>query len=420
MHPKTETQSGISSSHPSIDGTIAKSHSSSTSINSVLDFAAIIKTSQTLSSAIQLEDLLSQFTQIILQNSGADRCALVLPNVEGVWEVRAIATPEGAQLHHNSLQDNPHVPTKLIYYVKNTQEVVRIDDCETDLPVVDEHLIQCAPKSILCLPILNQGHLIGILSLENQLTRGVFTPDRIETLQLLTSQAAISLENARLYQQVAAYSYTLEAEVERKTQALHDQNQALEQALHELQHTQTQLIHAEKMSSLGQLVGGIAHEINNPVNFIMGNIAHAKSYFADLMSLLNLYQQEYPHPTAAIAARCEAIDLDFLMQDISKTFKSMEMGSDRIRQIVLSLVTKTGQISIQIANTHSFIPEAMQNQIFNPFFTTKPIGQGAGLGLSVSYAIIQQHQGILTVQSQPAMGTEFQIQIAQSLHPTPV
>ncbi|MGL5060881.1 MAG: ATP-binding protein, partial [Microcoleus sp.] len=504
-----ETFRTIAAPYCSIHASTQTGHSSSTSsVNVALDFAAILKASQSLSSTIQLDDLLHQLTQIILQNSGADRCALILPNAERVWEVRAIATPENTQLCHDPLQDNPDLPTKLIYYVKNTKAVAIVDDCKTDLPVIDDYLTQRRPKSILCLPILNQGNLIGILYLKNRLTSGVFTRDRIATLQLLTRQAAIALENARLYQQVATYSQTLEAEVERKTQTLHQQNQALEQALQQVRQTQAQLIHAEKMSSLGQMVAGIAHEINNPVNFIKGNIEHTQSYFADLVSLLSLYQQEYLKPTDAIAAKSEEIDLDFLIQDISQILSSMKIGTDRIQKIVLSLrsfarldeaklkkvdihegiestllivqhrcqpsdkqpqiqvvkdygtlptvtcypsqlnqvflhifnnaidairenttsdttpeirirtrVAESGQIRIQIANTHSFVPEEIQTQIFNPFFTTKPVGQGAGLGLSVSYSIIQKHQGTLTVRSQPGEGTEFEIAIAQRVCP---
>jgi predicted ATPase/GAF domain-containing protein len=174
--------------------------SSSSSVNATLDFAAILKASQNLSSAIQLAELLHQLSQMILQNSGADLCTLILPNAEGEWEVQAIATPENTQLCCTPLQDNPDLPTKLIYYVKNTREAVIIDDCETDLPVLDEYFSQRRPKSALCLPILNQGNLIGILYLKNRLTSGAFTSDRILILNFLCTQAAISLENARLYQ----------------------------------------------------------------------------------------------------------------------------------------------------------------------------------------------------------------------------
>jgi signal transduction histidine kinase len=111
----------------------------------------------------------------------------------------------------------------------------------------------------------------------------------------------------------------------------------LEHTLHELQETQTQLIQTEKMSSLGLLVAGIAHEINNPVSFIYGNIPHATQYTQDLLHLIDLYREQYPQPTPLIQAEEEAIDLDFLSEDLPKLMNSMQMGAERIRQIVLSL-----------------------------------------------------------------------------------
>ena len=111
----------------------------------------------------------------------------------------------------------------------------------------------------------------------------------------------------------------------------------LEQTLQELKETQSQLIQTEKMSSLGMLVAGIAHEINNPVSFIYGNIPHATHYTEDLLHLINVYRQNDPNPAPAIQAAIEAIDLDFLSEDLPKLMNSMQMGADRIRQIVLSL-----------------------------------------------------------------------------------
>ncbi len=165
----------------------------------MLDFTTILKASQSLSRIIQLDELLHQLTNIILQNSGGDRCALILPDSEGNWQVRTIATPETTELCSDFLEGNSNLPVKLIQYVKNSQEVVVIDDCQTDLPVIDEYINQQQPKSVLCLPILNQGHLIGILYLKNRRTSGVFTQERILILNFLCTQAAISLENARLY-----------------------------------------------------------------------------------------------------------------------------------------------------------------------------------------------------------------------------
>jgi len=118
---------------------------------------------------------------------------------------------------------------------------------------------------------------------------------------------------------------------------LREKAEQLEQTIHELQETQSQLIQTEKMSSLGHLVAGIAHEINNPVSFIYGNIPHATQYTQDLLHLIDLYRHYYPQPAAEIQAEAEAIDLDFLLQDLPKLMNSMQMGAERIRQIVLSL-----------------------------------------------------------------------------------
>jgi signal transduction histidine kinase len=124
----------------------------------------------------------------------------------------------------------------------------------------------------------------------------------------------------------------------RKSEAqLRDKAEQLEQTLHELQETQTQLIQTEKMSSLGLLVAGIAHEINNPVSFIYGNIPHATQYTQHLLHLVDLYRQSYPQPVPTIQSEMETIDLDFLNEDLPKLLDSMQIGAERIRQIVLSL-----------------------------------------------------------------------------------
>lgn len=111
----------------------------------------------------------------------------------------------------------------------------------------------------------------------------------------------------------------------------------LQQTLNELQQAQTQLVQCEKMSSLGQLVAGIAHEINNPVNFIYGNLSHAHEYIQDLLELIEIYQEYYPNPVSQVKIKVEEIDLNFLIDDLPKLLSSMEVGATRIREIVLSL-----------------------------------------------------------------------------------
>ncbi|MEG4967958.1 AAA family ATPase [Microcoleus sp. B6-A1] len=286
---------------------------SSTSINQALDFSTLLQISQMISSTIDLDELLQIVTQTMLQNSGADRCVLMLCQ-DQQWQVRAIATWEHISLQTEPLENNPTVPVKLIQYVKNTLATVVIDHAKTDLPVMDDYLEHHQPESLLGLPILNQGNLVGILYLENRITTGVFSRDRLLVLNFLSSQAAIALENARLYHQV-------------------------QQTLNELQQTQMHMIQSEKMSALGNLVAGVAHEINNPVGFIAGNINEAHAGLQDLIDYLHLYQEKFPEPGAELIEKAEEIDLDYLVEDLPKMLSSMKIGCERIKNISTSLRT---------------------------------------------------------------------------------
>ena len=296
------------------ENSITSTHSSTTSINSTLDLATVLKASQAISGIIDLDELMRQLTHIILQHSGGDRCALMLPNSEGQWYVQAIATPEETAICSQPLENNPNVPIKLIQYVKNTQETVVVNDLETDLPVIGNYLLQKSPKSLLCLPILNQGHLIGILYLKNLLVSGAFTKERVLVLNFLCTQAAISLENARLYEQSQAYA-------------------------RELEQSQLQIVQYEKMASLGNLMAGVAHEINNPLGFLNGSIGNLQENLHEILEHFQLYPKYYPEPVNAIEENAEEIDLDYLCEDMPKLLKSMENATERIKNISTSLRT---------------------------------------------------------------------------------
>ncbi|MGG6296716.1 PAS domain-containing sensor histidine kinase [Leptolyngbya sp. AN02str] len=142
---------------------------------------------------------------------------------------------------------------------------------------------------------------------------------------------------------------------------LRQQTEALEQTLQELQHTQAQLVQTEKMSSLGQLVAGVAHEINNPVNFIYGNLTHADSYIQDLMNLLDLYQQHYPRPHPELSQAAEEIDLEFLVEDLPKLLASMKLGAERIQKIVLALrnFSRMDEAEVKAVNLHEGIDSTL-------------------------------------------------------------
>ncbi|AFZ26527.1 PAS domain S-box [Cylindrospermum stagnale PCC 7417] len=144
-------------------------------------------------------------------------------------------------------------------------------------------------------------------------------------------------------------------------QRLKQQAFDLETAIQELQHTQMQLIQSEKMSGLGQLVAGVAHEINNPVNFIYGNLTHANDYIQDLMTLVRLYQQYYSDPAPQIQEIVAEIDLEFLIEDLPKLLKSIEIGAQRIREIVVSLRTfsRMDEAEMKEVNIHEGIDSTL-------------------------------------------------------------
>jgi signal transduction histidine kinase len=309
-------------------------------------------------------------------------------------------------------------------------------------------------------------------------------------------------------------------ELEASEQKQREKSQQLEQALENLKQAQLQIIQSEKMSSLGQLVAGVAHEINNPVSFIYGNLNYADEYVNDLFKIIQIYQETYPDSKEQLAAEIEALDLEFIQDDLPQLLNSMRVGADRIREIILSLrnfsrldevaqkevalqegiestlmilqnrlkatpdrpaievvkdygnvppitcapgplnqvfmnilangidaieeanqgksfteieanpgriVIKTAlvepnQISISIKDNGGGIPPEVIQKIYDPFFTTKSVGKGTGMGLAISHQIITEtHQGEFYCLSQAGQGTEFVIKlpIAQQPHEQP-
>jgi signal transduction histidine kinase len=197
------------------------------------------------------------------------------------------------------------------------------------------------PQSSLLSPHSSSNpQLWGLLVAQNCAGTRQWQTSEVELLKQLGVQLAIAIQQSTLFEQ-------LEAELVERKQAeealqkseaqLRRKTTKLKQALYRLRKTQTQLIQSEKMSSLGQLVAGVAHEINNPVSFIYGNLTPALQYAQDLLHLLNLYQQHYPQPAAEIQTEAEAMDWEFLVEDFPRLLDSMQMGAERIRQIVLSL-----------------------------------------------------------------------------------
>ncbi|MEG4968097.1 AAA family ATPase [Microcoleus sp. B6-A1] len=296
-------------------GTITSTQSSSSN-SDFLDLPTLIQASQAISGEIELDKLLTTLLKIAIANAGATKCVLLLKQKQYLQVAALVAEGQEPELLPSiPLESSKDVAISLVNTVKRSLKPLLIVDARVSSQVAsDRYIEQHQPISVLCIPILNQGQLIGVLYLENNLTVGAFTSDRIEVLNLLASQAAISLENARLYQES-------------------------QQAFTDLKQAQIKMVQSEKMSALGNLVAGVAHEINNPVGFLVGNIQPALDYIKDLFGLLDLYEQKYPQLDPEIQEEIENIDLDYIREDLPKLVGSMREGVKRIRDISTSLRT---------------------------------------------------------------------------------
>jgi PAS domain S-box-containing protein len=206
------------------------------------------------------------------------------------------------------------------------REMIRLNDVRTLAePELQQLKWVSGFSSIAILPIHTPAGEIGLLACGQCCGSRPWRDSEVGLLCAIADQLAIAISQAELY-----------AGATEAARAAKEQAQQLQQAMNALQQTQAQLIQTEKMSSLGQMVAGVAHEINNPVSFIYGNVDPAMQYIQDLLGLIDLYQEHFP-PSQEIDEEIDAIDLEFIKEDLPKLLHSMKVGAERIRQIVLSL-----------------------------------------------------------------------------------
>ncbi|MFO8039371.1 MAG: PAS domain S-box protein [Sodalinema sp.] len=446
--------------------------------------------SQQIRKSLDLRTLLDSTVQAIYEILDIDRCYVLLYNEDSKLPDLELATEAKREDLPSRLNDYHSSFFELLNYLLQQRHSIRVDQAsDIEDGRLRQKVNQLGYQSLLLFPINSGDGNIGTLACSREIAAKPWSDRDIELLQAVGDRLAIAIQQAVLYQK----SRQSEQRAIAKTAEL-------EHTLKQLQQTQTQLIQAEKMSGLGQLVAGVAHEINNPVSFIFGNLVHAKEYSQDLLELIGLYQQHCLEPHPEIESFIEEIDLDYLTEDMPDLFSSIETGALRIQKIVRSLrtfsrldeaelktinlnesldstlmilasrlrgnetrpdielvcdygelpevncyagalnqvfmnlinnavdaINDSGQtqgvltletavrdssIVIKIRDNGSGIPEAVRDRIFDPFYTTKPVGKGTGLGLSISYQIIvERHQGTLTCDSTPGEGSTFAIEL---------
>lgn len=290
-----------------------------------LDMNSVLKSTQALSSEIHLDHLLEQMIDIMIENAGAQKGLLILQENEQ-WVIRtnaqAFKSGEIDQQCQSSknrkttwvlLSDCKKLSIGIVNYVIHNQRHVVLGDAHNQGRFIqDEYVVKNKSKSILCNPIIHQGVLVGILYLENNLFTNAFTQDRLEVLRVLSVQAAISLENARLYRDQ-------ERLVEEKTREL-------KKSLKTLQNTQDKLIVQEKLATLGTLTAGIAHEINNPLNIVLNYAALCGNLVEELEA--ELEKSETPPDPSEISD---------LLKMILKSASEIKTHGKRTDEIVKSM-----------------------------------------------------------------------------------
>lgn len=308
---------------PSISTSGAISSSTKDPKRRQLDLATILKASQAISSEIRLDQLLSTLLSFAIESAGAERGYWILKQ-DGNWMIAACASADdtAGMLDNLSVLDSDHISFGVVQYALRTHELVVLHNASREGRFIrDPHISKKRAKSILCLPVLKQGDTVAVLYLENRLATHVFTPDRIELLTLLSGQMAISMENALMYE-------SLDRLVIERT--------------NELKRTQQQMIESEKMASLGQLTAGVAHEINNPINFVVTSTAPLRRDINDLLELLNLYRETIRERGLTevfkeVGAMEKEIDFDYTVQEVMQLLSGIEEGGSRTAEIVKGL-----------------------------------------------------------------------------------
>jgi len=410
-----------------------------------LDFNYLIKSALALSAEVDLNQLMQKIMSVVLESSGAQHGYLLIKEEDNLL----IAAESHVGKKHivnrqqlNLSQADSGISRAIVNYVLRTRKKVLLHDAMAEGEFQDTPEVQALKlRSVLCLPVIKQNELIGLLYLENRLSAGVFTVERTDMTELLTAQVAISLENARLLEQTRL-AYT------------------------QLQENQEHMLQMEKLSALGTLVGGVAHEINNPLMGVMNFVEFASERSTDERSkeILDQALQQihrikkivsnmllFVHTRSAPSGNCQVMEvlkqsLLLLEGELSKggievevdaddNLPSIYCSADSLQQILVNLIINARDaladspqaqpkikimvrpleemLELSVTDNGPGIPQDIQGKIFDPFFTTKPPGKGTGLGLSVIRRLVQDVGGTIQLESSPGHGCSMRLRFSR-------
>jgi len=329
-----------------------------------------------------LKAALKEITEATAHNIAIERVSVWLYDETGT-KIQCLDLFERSLNQHGEGLELTAVDYPTYFQALSQEQLIAADDAHTD-PRTREfsssYLTPLGITSMLDAPISLGGQTVGVLCNEQVGTSRPWTPEDQNFARSIADLVSLALEAQKRKRVEEALRKSEAREREKATQ--------LELALDELKHTQAQLIQTEKMSSLGRMIAGVAHEINNPVSFIYGNLSHASEYFRNLMRLLQIYRQTYPHPTPEIQQIASEIDLDFLVEDWQKLLKSMQVGAERIHQIVLSLriFSRFNESEVKLVDIH----EGIDNTLLILQHRLRPVGDAGGIEVIKDYSQLPQ------------------------------
>jgi C4-dicarboxylate-specific signal transduction histidine kinase len=423
-----------------------------------LDVGTVVKASQAVSSEIVLDKLVEALMRIAVEHAGAERGVLIAIRSNELQIEAEARTGRGTvevALRHAAITPDD-LPESVLHYVIRTRESVVLHDASVaNLFSRDEYLGRRRIRSILCLPIVKQAKLVGILYLENNLTADAFTSERIAVLELLASQAAISLEHAQLYADLQ------QENIERRR--AEDELRRSEASLRE---AQSELARVTRLTTMGEMAASIAHEVNQPLAGIVTNANASLRWLAgDAPNLVEAREAirrivrdgsragDVTRRIRALFTKTrtakERLDINEAIGEVvaltgsemrrNKVILQMELAADlppmmgdrvQLQQVVLNLILNgieamstvqdrprelvirtqraegDDEVSVTVQDSGIGLDPRSRERIFDPFHTTKP--GGLGLGLSISRSIVEGHGGRLWAVSSDRPGATFQ------------